>query len=263
MFSKKFIRQICTRSLNAMSGKCVFILGCQRSGTTLLYMMMTSHPSITGKNEDEAAYRLPRIKPLFWNCMRFKHTCYKLPTKASDPDFILKRFPAATILWLIRHPYSVISSMRSLIMNAVGENWLKVSAMSELERLTRLFPEIPSLNVCPDDEIALGATVWKYKMLALEKFRTYGLTPHIVKYEDLLTRPKETLSPMLSRLGLPWSDRILAHEIRHAKKVYCGNNIGSKPLDPSKINSPIFLNQDETSVINRVCGDLIGQYYGR
>ena len=34
-----------------LSSKLVLIFGCQRSGTTLLYMLLTSHPGITGKDD--------------------------------------------------------------------------------------------------------------------------------------------------------------------------------------------------------------------
>jgi protein-tyrosine sulfotransferase len=258
----KTIKKFFVWAAQKMSHRCVLILGCQRSGTTLLYMMLTSHPSIRGKNEDEASYWLPKIGPVLWNLLRAKYTCYKLPTKTSIPEFILKRFPGTTLLWIIRHPYAVISSMRSLVMNAAGENWLKISAPDEMERLACLFPEIRRLDTKAVDEVTLGAYVWKYKMMALERFRQIGLRPFVLKYEDLVLHPRETLEPVLTGLSLVWKDQVVFYERHHAKKVYCGNNFGNKPLDKTKVNPSLCLNQEEMEKIEAVCGDLIKKYYG-
>jgi protein-tyrosine sulfotransferase len=258
----KTIRKFFIWATQKMSHRCVLILGCQRSGTTLLYMMLSSHPSIRGKNEDEASYRLPRIGPVFGNLLRAKYTCYKLPTKSSIPEFILKRFPGATLLLIIRHLYAVISSRRSLVMNAAGENWLKISAPDEMERLACLFPEIHRLDTKALDEVTLGAYVWKYKMMALERFRQIGLRPFVLKYEELVLHPQETLEPVLADLSCVWKDQVIFYERYHAKKAYCGNNFGNRPLDKSKVHSSLCLNQEEMEKIGAVCGDLIKKYYG-
>ncbi len=256
------IRKFYIWALRTMSRRFILVLGCQRSGTTLLYMMATAHPKINGKNEDEAFYRLPKIKPLFSNSIRLKYTCYKLPTKTSMPGLISKRFPNASLLWIIRHPYAVISSMRSLIMNAAEENWLKISAPLEMERLAHLFPEIHRLDIKALDEVSLGAYVWKYKMMALECFQQMGMRPFVLKYEDLVLHPRETLEPIFKSLSLPWDDRVISYERYHAEKIYCGNILGNRPLDKTRADPSLCLDQEEMEKINVICADLIKRYYG-
>jgi len=41
------------------SNHLVLVLGTQRSGTTLLYLMLTAHPDLTGLDEDDAGFQLP------------------------------------------------------------------------------------------------------------------------------------------------------------------------------------------------------------
>lgn len=247
------IRRFYRKTYWFTSRKFILILGCQRSGTTLLYMMLTSHSSITGRNEDEAFYRFPPVRVLAMNMFRSKYTCYKLPTKAGALPHIVKIFPNAKILWIIRHPYAVVSSMRSLVMNERGDNWLKISARDELKRLSRLFPEINNLNIHEKDEITLGALVWKYKILAMELFKREKLNLSIIKYEDLLENPKATLLPVMNKIGLSWSDELLVHNLHHADKKYCGNNFGSLPIDKSRKSPHLYLNEEEKKIIDQVC----------
>ena len=88
----------------------------------------------------------------------------KIANQTFNLEYIAKYFPQAKIIWLIRNPYSVVSSMRKF--KTGGGNWLNQYAKQELLRESLLIPEIRSLDLEILDEVSLGAMVWKYKNIA-------------------------------------------------------------------------------------------------
>ena len=172
----------------AMSSELILIFGCQRSGTTLLYMLLTSHPGITGKDESENRnHNFPNGMALFRNHIRGQLTCFKLPTRT--PDLKRVRFPHAKIIWVTRSPLAVVSSMKSLYVEKSGKSWLRTFGIQELKRHAGLFPEINEIDIGNDDrvklnpylwegfdpnkldEVKLGAYIWKYKKWRLKNIK--------------------------------------------------------------------------------------------
>ena len=150
-WQKVLLKKVYNTTLNnkwfcrILSSRVIIVLGCQRSGTTLLYMLITAHSKITGKDESESNYDFPKAINLlvsFWNS---KLICYKLPNKTHDLDLIIQRFPSAKVLWIERDPLAFISSMKSLRFNKYnGQNWLEAYGYRVFKRQAILFPEISS-----------------------------------------------------------------------------------------------------------------------
>ena len=243
-----------------MSKRIVFILGCQRSGTTLLYMLLSSHPSVFGYNEDELSSDFPRLEIILHRAIQGRYSCYKLPTKTPELKIIQDEYKHSKILWIIRHPYSVVSSMRSLIMPRTGEDWLKTNGKAELTRHSKIFPEINDMDVENLDEITLGAYIYHYKILTLKKYEEKKLNVLLVKFEDLVNDIKGTLSPLLKNIGLGWEDIILSHHKTHQEKKYVGNNPGSRPVDKSRIKPKLNLSLEEMEKIRRICNVHMQKY---
>lgn len=63
----------------------------------------------------------------------------------------------------------------------------------------------------------------------------------LLRYEDLLRDPEPVLRRLVDFLGEPWSDRLLRHHEVHAERdgpeVTDGGTRTSKPLDPSRIDA--------------------------
>jgi hypothetical protein len=255
---KSVTKKIITRLI---SKKLIFVLGCQRSGTTLLYMLISSHPLVNGNNEDEVNYSFPSLNLTLHHAKRGKYICYKLPTKTPELKIIQNEYKHSKIFWIVRHPYSVISSMRSLIMPRTGKNWLITIGGMELKRHAVMFPEIVDIDVENLDEISLGAYIYKYKVLTFQKYEERGLNIFLVKFEDLVNDVKETLGPVLMHIGLGWSDSILSHHKKHEGKRYVGKNIGSRPVDKSRVNPKLNLNLEEMEKIKTICGVHMQKYY--
>ncbi len=242
--------------LKSISRRLIFVLGCQRSGTTLLYMLLSSHPLVLGYNEDELGFDSPSFKVLVdsvKHTRQDKYVCYKIPTKTFELNIFQNKFMHSKILWIIRHPYSVISSMRSLIMPRVGENWLKTFGLIELKRHSKIFPEINEIDLENIDEITLGAYIYKYKIMTLQKYEEKKIIIFPIKFENLIKDIKTTLKPILVQIGLGWHDSILSHHKFHNGKHYIGENIGSSPVDKSRIKPKLNLSLSEMEKIKSIC----------
>lgn len=245
----------------ALSPNLVLILGCQRSGTTLALLMLQAHPFITGIDETEfpSPYPFPSSVSLYRHHLQQKRVCLKLPEHIFNVEYIARHFPQGKILWIVRNPYSVISSMSSL-KNSKG-SWIKRCGAMELKRLEPFYPEIAKLDLASLDEISLAAMVWKYKNQALEIYQQKGLNVMPFRYEDLLEDPQDMMQKVLEFLELPWSDRVLEYHKYHSTgKTYPGNTKGDKAIDPSRKSSQPKLTQSETNRINAIAGELIKLY---
>lgn len=183
-----------------LSKKYILITGCQRSGTTLLFLMLNAHPLIYGLDESDTGFDYPTSFNLLYHFLKGDYTCSKLPTRVSDVKKIKKFFPQAKILFVVRHPYSVISSMQNLWTE---RNWINRCAKAELQNLSSLFPEINKLDLDSLAEIYLASYVWKYKNLALSIYQEKNLNLLSLKYEDLLNNPQLMMENILNFLHFP------------------------------------------------------------
>jgi hypothetical protein len=96
----------------------ILITGCQRSGTTLLHLVLDSHPDITGIDELDFG-KVPLSEYL--NSPRY-HPCvsFKLPVASYEAAFI-KTIPGIKVVWCIRDPRDVVVSMLELTLK-ISEN---------------------------------------------------------------------------------------------------------------------------------------------
>ncbi len=244
-----------------LSKNLVLILGCQRSGTTLLLLMLQAHSKVKGVDETALPYSLPfpSSPSLFYRQLQRQLICLKLPDHIANLDYIARYFPHAKILWTVRHPHNVVSSMR-LLENAEG-NWIQRCAERELIKLSPLFPEINALHLQNLDDISLGSYVWFYKNLAIALFKQKGLNVFDFKYEDLLENPAQMLEKILKFVNLEWNDQVLEYYKFHQKnKTYPGNTKGDKPLDKSRKNSQVALTEAEKATITQITQKLMIDY---
>ena len=236
-----------------LSKNLCIILGCQRSGTTLTYLILNSHPQIKGIDETDSNYCFPHPIFLYYHWLqRSCLTCLKLPNQTFNLEYIAQYFPQAKIVWLIRHPYSVVSSMRKF--KTRGGNWLNQYAKKELSKESVLVPEINNLQLDNLDEISLGATVWKYKNAALEKFKSAGFAVLSIKYEELLENPSQIIAGMLDFIDLEWHENLLKHHQSAPKhKDYPGGTKGNIPIDKSRKKPQLSLSDSEIKTIDSIC----------
>jgi len=257
---KKLLEKI--RLHRLFSKYLTLILGCQRSGTTLLLLMLAVHPKIRGVDEVDSRSSFPFWSTLFYNHLKGYHTCYKLPQRTAELDLIIKRYPDSKILWIVRHPYAVISSMRLLKFDWQGgqKNWLELHGPNEFRKSSLLFPEIATMDLDRIDEVCLGAYIWKYKAMAIDVYKKKELDVLVVKYEDLLENPDGSMRKILNHLGISWSDRVLRHEQYHLAREYAGWTRGDRALDASRKKPALALTEAEKKVVDPIVDEQMSKY---
>jgi hypothetical protein len=190
----------------------IFIVGCQRSGTTLLRLMLDAHPRISCGPESRflpdlaritrddwprmSRYGLPREEwhervAEFFDGFQREYAeqrgkvrwADKSPRYAMSLDYIAEVFPNCQVLHVIRDGRDVVASHR--------RRWGYASAV----RATVKWPRYVAF--ARDVGAALGPDRY------LE-----------VRYEDLVSEPRETAARVLAFLGEPWDDAVLAYDTR-------------------------------------------------
>jgi protein-tyrosine sulfotransferase len=233
--------------------KIILILGCQRSGNTLTYLMLNVHPSIHGVDEGDVGYKFPKSNDL--NARKNDETlvALKFPTQTARINYIFDYLASAKIIWPIRNPYAVISSM--LKWKQKKGNWIAVYAREELWQHSFLFPEIMDLDLAGLDDVSLGAYVWKYKERVLQMCKQSEVPTFAFQYESLLDDPRKLMQQIITFLGLKWDENVLNHQNNYSpEKRYPGGTDGSKALDRSRKKPELLLSKHDIEIITEICG---------
>jgi hypothetical protein len=198
--------------VHGRGGAPIFIVGCQRSGTTLLRLMLDSHSRIscgpeTGLLSDLAAlhkrnagylrnYGLPDQYwdakfAQFFDSFKAEYAAMKgkarwadkTPKYALSLDYILRLFPSCQIIHMIRDGRDVVASHR--------DRWGYWSAIKATVKWPRYIQAAR----------ATGA------QLGSQRYTE-------VRYEDLVRDPESTLRTILEFLHEPWDAGVLEHDKR-------------------------------------------------
>jgi len=259
----------------------ILITGCQRSGTTLVNLILDSHPGIWGIDEDRFAfpsiYRylaepLPQTPPF---------VSFKLPQYAHILPFI-EMLPKRRILWCIREPLDAVWSMIKLgsdrgvipwVAHPDG-GWLEIvnsywalndkqqeqlkDHMMEFSRLTKKFVNISkSSGATPEidrrDCVFIGALCWRIKNELPSLYSARNIDFHVNSYEDLVTNPKDRIAETLDYIGIEWSDEVLMHHRLH-KGMSIGNTSNTRAIDKNSLGAgKKNLSREEQELIKSVC----------
>ncbi|MGE5562323.1 MAG: sulfotransferase [Bacillota bacterium] len=189
-----------------------FLVGFPRSGTTLLDTFLMGHPDTAVLEEvhllgaaERQIGKVAELGRVSREALERARDAYfaeqdlyvdkafsglvvdKLPLNLVGAPFIEALFPGAPIIFAQRHPCDAVLSgfMQAFRMNDAMASFLTIEDAADLY-----------------DAVMSG---WR---AILERFR---LNVHTVRYERLVEDAEAELRPLVEFLGLPWSDRMLAH----------------------------------------------------
>lgn len=190
----------------------IFVVGSNGSGSTLLRLMLDSHPAIAipeetgflrlamahewvpywklgdswysslGLTEDEMYAEVAGFYSRLFASYAAEHgkTRWgdKTPFHVWHLDLALRLYPDATVIGIVRHPAAVVSSLRKRFMRK--------------------------------PKVAIKHWSRSYRQLLFEAERL-GDRCVLLRYEDLVRKPEDVMRALLDIIGEPWSDDVLAH----------------------------------------------------
>ena len=263
-----------------MANNIILITGCQRSGTTLMNLILDSHPDIYCIDEDKFS---------IWLLNSYIHMQYgkpylsfKLPRAASMLSFI-KDLPDARVLYHLRDPLDVVHSMVKLKIKFENTlvSWAAHPACAQSEITNgiwildddvreRLHPHIVRFSEISrkhpqernrEECILSGALCWAIKNEIPAVYDAEGISYHIIRYEDLVTAPRDIIADALDYIGIRWDDNVLRHhELHQGRSIGLTSNtrkIDNRSVAQGKSN----FNADEIALIQSVCGDTADKWH--
>lgn len=262
------------------SSRRFFIAGCQRSGTTMMRLILESHRDIQCIDEQYSyevlAGRVKQPEPtspvvgfkipvwseqllqaeLHWNEYSYQY--------GNDP--VPNFYDREPLIFMVRSPLDTISSMMRLKVES--DSWLQrvgvpvLNSMAEEGRLSeQLRADLDFASSCEFPDVAMGALYWKLKSSAALRYIESGLPVHIVIYERFVAAPMAFLPGILRQVGVDWDDSVLLHHEKPHGELVDGKAIGdtdpSRPIDTRSIgHSRSSLSSSQMELVERMVGDL-------
>lgn len=258
--------------------KPTIITGCHRSGTTLLGLMLDSHPQITTVDEDK--FDNGKLVDYMEHSDYSPCVVFKLPAEATA----FRQFatlPGLKVLWCVRDPRDQVLSFRKLQYTleagqpAVPGPVHDYGAMHEIGRyLSIIDPQcshpgvaefrriaaVPAPQRTRRDATLMGALYWELKNMLPALYAAEGLAVHVVSYEALITQSRAVLEAALAFLELPWHDDVLRHHELHSGQ-WAGATMGDRPVDASNAGKwKAELSADEVDIIEGYCAQGMARF---
>lgn len=236
---KKEIYQTITLPRN--QSELLFVVGCQRSGTTLLQKVFRRDWTVKTYKETDVLSNQDRENGIRLNPLAFVEDTFskshaklivaKPLVESQRTVEILDFFSSAKAIWQFRYYQDVaasnlkrfglrngINNLRPIVSND-PDNWRSEGLGQELRELVL---EYFSEDMKPHDAAAL------FWLIRNSWFFTLNLGQHkrvsMSKYEDFVEHPYESTCRMYSLLGLKQPDVALVKEV-HARSVKKGKDI--------------------------------------
>lgn len=210
------------------------------SGTTLLRLVLDSHPNIAIPQETGfmRAYNAHRFIPFKWSG---RNWAKRLGWSRRELDEQLRVFYDTLFMrYVERHG---------------KQRWGEKTPIHtfHVDAMARLFPDAVFVGISrhPGGNVASNMNRWKltlrrtiehYDRYNREVVRQAAKRPDrfvLMRYEDLVLHPEPVLRELLEWLGEPWADEVLQHHVvqgsRKEKEMVEGRNRPDDPLDTSRI----------------------------
>lgn len=262
-----------------MKNRPIIITGCQRSGTTLLHLILNSHPEINGIDETE--FRLDTLADYVVQPDYHPNVCFKLPIYSHFFPLI-SELEGPGLLWCVRDPRDVVASMVRLELSldgTVSVPWashpfgshqeilncypvLDNKVKRKLQRYIRRYEQICTIHPAErsrEHAVFSGALCWRIKNELLAVYKRKKIAFKIVRFEKLISQPEQEIIRILNHLNVNWDDNVLDHHRLHAGFAVGGTN-KSRPIDSNNTGKWIkTLRSEDVSIIKDLCSGLAGK----
>lgn len=240
-----------------------FIVGSQRTGTTLIRLILECHPKVFCYDEG-LSYGLLRDKvfglppDMRKDPGAVERIGYKIPRWTEqlgrpmivdniDHEGATAFYLGEPIIFLHRDVRDTVASMLTLITD--GGNWVKHWARrmiedkiaNDLQFKDKFRREIDLVTSLQWPDAAAGALCWKYKTSAYWEYCDRGYPVLGLRYEDLVQHPERELRRVAAFLSIEWDEALLRHNKFEHQECSTGSAIGG--TDPTAAISSRSLNR--------------------
>jgi hypothetical protein len=234
------------------STRFVLVVGCQRSGTTLVGNMLGAHPVAVLVDEDEGAYRMvsaiaggEEIEPVLQSLLpraRLKYSDFRRVETAMPSHVVLKAPNATFLADVLRYsalPLSFVFVARNVC--EVVHSMLGLTHVPMVENQCKRMAAVPAIASRFADEIALlgdpaiephvkAATIWRVKTGLYREFCAPPCVALLVRYDDLVDAPEQWSIRMWAHAGMPCVGPVVAHnDVMHGMAI--GNTNRGRGVD--------------------------------
>jgi len=206
-----------------------FIVGCQRSGTTLMRLSLGTHRDVHCFDEATAYAILAGVGPEEVPAETLR-VGYKIPrwtgslldpevTDFGHPIRATDVYRGEAIVFMLRGLLDTVASMVKL-RGRSQQTWLHTWGLPTVEhwighdkRFADTYAsEIGLVRAATHPDLAAAALYWRHKTDAYFHYQHLGLPVIGVRYEALVSRPESVLRGVVGHLGLDWDPAVMAHE---------------------------------------------------
>jgi Sulfotransferase domain len=196
----------------------VFIVGLQRSGTTMLMDIFHLHPEteVLDEARDSRAFfdfrvRDPQTVRRIVADSRYRFPCFKIIADSHILPSILDRLSNPKVLWMYREPGPNAASrlakfpfgtaaIRAVCTNGPGGGWFAEGVSPSVRRQLR---ELDRSNFSDFDYACL--VWWVRNQLFFEMDLASDPRVRLLRYETLVTQPETTMNALFDWTGMGWS----------------------------------------------------------
>ena len=249
-----------------------FIIGSQRSGTTLMRLILDSHIDVTCIDEAYSFRVLTQGVAGFTGLVGFKTPQLTeqfagpwlrddAAIRAKSPSGVVNCYLKHRFIFMVRDVRDVVVSMLSRPgwLRTYGATVLAAKAETDDDFRIRYREELCALAESGCSDAATAALIWCYKTDALKTYVERGMSVLPVKYEHLVTSPATELSSICRFLHIPWDAALLRHHrVRHSDvrgPAATGGTDCGRPIDAMSIGKwRLLLSAEQLRVIEVIAG---------
>ena len=264
--------------------KSIVVVGCQRSGTTLLGQILGAHKDCFLVDEFEGLYpwykswvaRKPEALKLLGELVAKSARKYqdrrrefvaprdllastvvaKAPNLTFEFEQLSKHQPRPKIVFMVRDARAVVSSMLQLSHIDILGNQIKL-IMAVPGAADALKTELRILLDCRQPHYLRLAAIWVIKTGLYRSFQLVGLDPFLLRYEDLVNNTQYNISQIARHCGLAKYDEF--PDYTAAMQGWGpGNTSREKPVHSDSLRKwRSYMSEHQASAIVEMCGNLM------
>ena len=213
----------------------IFVVGSMGSGTTLMRLMLDSHPHIMIAQETGFMRSVNAIRSIpYWNAK--DKWIRRIGVTPAELDRAIEAF------------YDEVFGLAASKQGATRWGDKTPFHVEFIEELAELFPEAVFVGTIRHPGAvanSVGRFGWTWRKgvrhwcsaneALLEAGVAVGGRLRLWRYEDLVSAPEEVMREVLDFLGEPWDPKVLEHH-RHQSGRAEGGTVAHEPVDTQRID---------------------------